>query len=169
MYAALCVTLLALAAQPSLQQVLVGGVSDTKLDTSDAAVKFAVQAINTYHNKLGDSEPRTLVDIISAKSQMEMCKVEVWSRPWLSGDAAIQVTNDPKCKMMDMGSTMTPKLVGGSVAADVNSPEVTNALMFAADAVNKMSNDLYYRMPVKVEEVKSQVRENYCLILFLNF
>ncbi|KAK3783405.1 hypothetical protein RRG08_033666 [Elysia crispata] len=174
MFALLGVTLfLSLAGQASLQ-LLAGGISDTKLNLDDPNVLFAVDAINTYHNLLGDSENRTLVDIISAKSQVvagtlyhlvlklktssqvEICKVEVWSRPWLSGYEATQVTKDPSCKI-DVDTTLTPKITGGSALIDSQNPEVQKALMFATDSLNKMENSMYYRKPVKVEEVKSQV------------
>ena len=69
MYAALAVTLFLSLAGPAALQ-LVGGISDTKLELDDPNVLFAVKAINTYHSLLGDSEPRTLVNIVSAKSQV---------------------------------------------------------------------------------------------------
>ncbi|RUS89655.1 hypothetical protein EGW08_002576 [Elysia chlorotica] len=164
--------LLSLAGQASMQ--LAGGLSDVKLAIDDPNVQFAVTAINTYYSKLGDAEARTLVDVVSAQSQVvagtlyhlvlklktssqvELCKVEVWSRPWLSGDEAIQVTKDPSCKM-HIDATQAPKITGGSVVVDSGNPEVQKALMFATDSLNKMENSLYYRTPVKIEEVKSQV------------
>ncbi|GFR86722.1 cystatin [Elysia marginata] len=168
-------TALVLALVGPVVMQLGGGISDTQLDLDDANVQFAVKAINTYHNLLGDTENRTLVDIVSAKSQVvagtlyhlelkvktssqvELCKVEVWSRPWLSGDAALQVTKEPACKMMDMSTTMAPRITGGSVLVDSNDQDVQNALMFAAKYINNMENYMYLRIPVKIEEVKSQV------------
>ncbi|GFN97056.1 cystatin [Plakobranchus ocellatus] len=175
MYAGLLTVtlLLPLATQAA---TLAGGISDTTLDMKDPIVQFASKAINTYYTMLGDSEPRTLVDIVSAQSQVvagtlyhlvlrvktmnqeELCKVEVWSRPWLSGDDATQVTKDPVCKMAPMDkSSMAPIITGGSVMTDIKNEDVQKALKFAVDSMNAQENFMYLRKPVKVEEVKSQV------------
>ena len=52
-------------------------------------------------------------------------------------------------------SAETP--TGGSVMVDSKDPDVQKALMFATDSLNKMENSMYYRSPVKITEVKSQV------------
>merc|ERR1712121_189751 len=92
-----------------------GGVSEYSTDLNDPNVKFAMTAINNYYLGKGDNNARTAVKLISATKQVvagmlytytiqvsdgtntENCAVTVWSRAWLSGPEATQLSGDPQC------------------------------------------------------------------------
>jgi len=149
---------------------LVGGLTPIKLDASDENVKFAVGAINSYYTQLGDNAQRTLVDVVKAESQVvagtlyhlvlrvssggqsELCEVSVWSRPWLSGDEAMQLSKDPACK-----AEHQQPLLGGETPADINSDEIQKALTFGVTSMNNMENSMYLRKAVATESVTKQV------------
>jgi len=95
---------------------MVGGVSDYKTDLNDPLVKFAMTEINNYYLGKGDNNARTAVSLISATKQVvagmlytytiqvtdgtntERCAVTVWSRSWLSGADATQLSGEPQCQ-----------------------------------------------------------------------
>merc|ERR1711874_193739 len=139
MFAAL---LLATALPMLCQGALVGGKTEIKINETDPNVMFAVTAINGFYAKQGDNENRDLVKVVKATSQVvagtlytllldvkssggeELCEVTVWSRPWLSGDEAMQVSDGPSCKPADKQQQV---LAGGMQAADPDAQEVQDA------------------------------------------
>jgi len=158
------------------QAGLVGGKTDIQVDAKDANVQFALMAINGFYAKQGDNEARDLVKVVKAQSQVvagtlysflldvkssageELCEVEIWSRPWLSGDDAMQVSTGPACKPQDKGTQDAAKpLVGGETPIDKDSTDVQNALTFAVNAMNSKENFLYLRKATNIGEVTSQV------------
>jgi len=169
MFAAL---LLATALPMLCQGALVGGKTEIKINETDPNVMFAVTAINGFYAKQGDNENRDLVKVVKATSQVvagtlytllldvqssggeELCEVTVWSRPWLSGDEAMQVSDGPSCKPADKQQQV---LAGGMQAADPDAQEVQDALSFATDAMNSQENFLYLRKPTNIAKVTSQV------------
>lgn len=156
-------------------RALTGAPVDATISASDPNVLFAVDAINSFYAKQGVTATRTLVDVVKAQTQVvagtlyhlwlkvsaggqtEMCEVNVWSRPWLSGDEATQVTQDPTCKpVTDVKVTKAP-LLGGENQIDINDDSVQKALTFAVDSMNAQENFMFYRKAVNVEKVTSQV------------
>lgn len=67
--------------------------------------------------------------------------------------------------LMALGRT-SGKFVGGISEADKRDPEVLEALGFAMDEFNKMSNNLYRSMPSEVTEATKQLvaGEKYCIV-----
>jgi len=144
---------------------LAGGVAPITLSSSDPNVLFGLAKIKSSMN-LADSNLQSW-KLESATSQVvagtlyrlkfsltigqteQKCEVEVWSRPWLTGDAALQVTQEPKCD----GGAATRQLggrpmVGGATKADINDPTVKSALNFAVKMYNGQVNYMFSRKPV---------------------
>lgn len=150
-------------------------LSEIKMDAPE--IKFALTAINGFYAKQGDNDQRTIVKVVKAQSQVvagivydytldvksnggeELCVVSVWSRPWLTGDEAMQVSKDPSCKQVQQD---TSKLVlGGEKLDDPQSTEIQNALSFAVDQMNAQENYLFLRKPQTMDKVTSQVVSGY--------
>ncbi|XP_059172570.1 uncharacterized protein LOC131953418 [Physella acuta] len=141
------------------------------LDGSDPNVQFAVKAINDFYAKQGDNAVRTFVSVLQSQSQIvagthyqftlkvatatqtEICQVDVWSRPWLSGSEGLQTTKDPVCTPQAKRQV----LVGGPMVIDSNRDDVQKALDFAVTTMNAQENYLYLRKAVSIAQVTSQV------------
>ncbi|XP_059143268.1 uncharacterized protein LOC131930702 [Physella acuta] len=134
----------------------------TGLNGSCPIVKFAVEAIN---KKLGVI--RTFCNVSSAYVQtvegekwyldlvltapgkkVDLCHVEVWSRPWLIASEALVTTRDPFC--VDDASHAKP------VVVNINSTEVQKALSFAECKLNNNSDCPVLWKAVSIGQVTSQ-------------
>jgi len=152
--------------------MIVGGTKDIAIDATDSNVLFALNAINNYYQKQGDNSVRTLVTIVKAQSQVvagtlyhftlriqgaetELCKVKVWSRPWLNATEATQLSGDPECKA-EIAATGSP-VMGGISDIDAASPEVINALDFGVNHLNSMENNMFRRKATALGSVTKQV------------
>ncbi|XP_059143279.1 cystatin-C-like [Physella acuta] len=163
-------------AVPACLAQLPGGLQEVHgLNASDPMVQFAVQAINSFYQKNGDNAARTLVNIVSAFTQVvqgellhlnltvttgqqnELCVVKVWSRPWLPEPEGLKTSVDPVCTPLAQPTTKKPVLVGGERTIDLQSDEVKKALSFAVKTINNQTNSLYWKKYTGISKVTAQI------------
>jgi len=142
---------------------LAGGVSPATLPNDDPNVLFGLAKIKSSMN-LGatDSVNWSLTSAtqqvvagmlyeltykVTTGSTDQTCVVKVWSRPWLSGDDAMMVSDGPTCTN-NLLMSKRQFLAGGVSSADINAPEIKAALNFAAATYNSQVNYMFSRKPV---------------------
>nr|KAG5687793.1 hypothetical protein BaRGS_017271 [Batillaria attramentaria] len=142
---------------------IAGGVSDTEVEEDYEPVQFAVQAINDMFTRQGDTQPRQLVEIVRARTQVvageklyltlhmtggeedEYCDIEVVYARWYEVDdprgERLQVVAGPDCGPVEGPEPTQPMpMPGGEYPIDEVKDEVLVALMFAVREYNRRSN-----------------------------
>ncbi|MCI3732286.1 cystatin domain-containing protein, partial [Escherichia coli] len=141
-----------------------GGITDTNVLPTDEPVVFAVQAVNDYFATNGDTDQRTLVEVVHARSQVvageklyltlhltgaptdDYCDVTVWFRAWIQDPAErLIVTDGPTCSKT-APARRRRQVVGGESERHTYSTapqEVVDALNFAVCALNDRSNAMF--------------------------
>lgn len=153
---------------------LSGGVSETQVAEDYEPVVFAVQAINDDFATQGDTQPRELVEIVRAKTQVvagqklyltlhvtggavdEYCDIEVVFVSWYEVNdprgKRLEVVDGPDCTTQ---SPMQKYMPGGEYPVDEIDEEILTALYFAVDSYNGRSNSArIFKPSVSAEEIE---------------
>ncbi|KAK7466601.1 hypothetical protein BaRGS_00037324 [Batillaria attramentaria] len=117
---------------------IAGGVSDTELEEDYEPVQFAVQAINDMFTRQGDTQPRQLVEIVRARTQVVYAG---WYEVDDPRGERLQVVAGPDCGPVEGPEPTQPMpMLGGEYPIDEVKDEVLVALMFAVREYNRRSN-----------------------------
>ncbi|XP_059143281.1 uncharacterized protein LOC131930712 [Physella acuta] len=101
----------------------------------------------TRLNKTVEGEKWYLNLVVSTLGKVELCQVDVWSRPWLKDGDAFLVTRDPDCT----------EGTGFPVVVNINNTEVQKALSFAECTFNNDSDSPVLWKAVSIGLVTSQI------------
>jgi len=151
------------------QNLRVGGEVPFKTGLQNPDVIFAMNGINEMYQQAGDNDVRSAVTLLSATSKVvsgalytfkleitggaqdEVCTVQVWSRPWLSGSEKTKLSGSPTC------SPKTAPRVGSEEKIDFTDDEVQQAVTVLELSANSMNNGLSYLKATGATSVTKQV------------